>query len=71
MTRKDWKRIALVMAKTEPLDDTPAHVDWKITVDLLADMFALYYPNFNRDKFVQACQFDYYREKGHVKVSES
>jgi hypothetical protein len=63
VTRRDYVRIAQAFADAradllESLDPHDLLIGWEMSVDYMADMLERDNPNFDRDRFVEACEGD-------------
>ena len=57
MTRKHFEAIAAAMRKNKPASKAGLHVfQWVSDCEELADVFEQFNPNFDRQRFLDACK---------------
>ena len=58
MTAKHFEMIAAAFRRSRPDPNSSHHIQWEKDVEAIASACAEVNPNFNRSRFVDACEAD-------------
>jgi hypothetical protein len=62
MTKKHFEQLAYRLAMREPVtDESEVWGVWSGCVHAVADVAEVMNPRFNRERFLNACRFDYWK----------